>query len=732
MIKINLKSALLFAGILCGLCVGDLKAQTLADAITCTKNEQYDKADDLFRQLIKNEPANSRNYFFYGENTLLNYFSDTISSSLNIAAKESKDLFDKGVAANPAEPLNYVGLARIAFYLGDNVKAEEMRVKASSLLPPYKKVSKIANPKDYAFTLAKIAESYIRFESVDTSKALPYIRHALKIDSRNSEVYIITGDIYILVNDGSKAIKNYNLAQDWDMQSPTANMKIGSIYVKGRNLMAAIPFYEQAISLNASYAPAYRELGQLYLMARKYDKSKEYFEKYLELTKDNIPAKTRYVNALFFAKDYKSVITNVEEIFAVDDSRTYMNRIAGYSAYEEENYDLALSYMDKLFSLLPEDRIIKKDYTYLAKILLKKNQNYTKHIIDTDKDEAELAKMQEKLASLKGVAKDKMKPEVDAFAAKIAENRAQIAKADVEIDRAFDAYKKAVNFEGEDLKLINEMAGYQNMYKRNIEAGDSYSRLLALGKESEKDYEQAGRAYYMGKAYDKADVLFNQMVQKYPESIQGYLWLANSASAQDPDSKLGLAKPNFERVLALASVDSIANAEPMFDALRYLGYYSLSNEKFDHAKAYYTRMLNLAPENKDFQIKAYNSLSTMYLQMSNYDKAIEYNNDILAIDPQNESAKSYISYINSLKSSSGPKVSPNQITGIIKDGQGNIISGASVRVKDTAAEGWTNAKGEYRFVMPESSSVLVVSAKGYQTREIPVTKTRVYNITLNK
>ena len=50
------------------------------------------------------------------------------------------------------------------------------------------------------------------------------------------------------------------------------------------------------------------------------------------------------------------------------------------------------------------------------------------------------------------------------------------------------------------------------------------------------------------------------------------------------------------------------------------------------------------------------------------------------------------------------------------------IPGASVRVKDTAAEAWTNARGEYKFVMPEASEILVISAKGYRTVEVPVTK----------
>ena len=50
----------------------------------------------------------------------------------------------------------------------------------------------------------------------------------------------------------------------------------------------------------------------------------------------------------------------LQEIFAVDKSRTYMNRIAGYSCYEKNppDYDQALAYMDVLFKSVAPDRII--------------------------------------------------------------------------------------------------------------------------------------------------------------------------------------------------------------------------------------------------------------------------------------------------------------------------------------------------------------------------------------
>jgi tetratricopeptide (TPR) repeat protein len=733
MIKYNFKPMLISAIIFCMICSVNVKAQTLADAIIFTKNEQYDEAEALFQKLIKAEPGNSKLYFYYGENTLLNFFADTISNTLQVAAKDAGDLFNKGVTANAADPLNYIGLAKVAFYLEQDAKAEELRMKAKGLLPLYKKVSKIPDPKDYAFTLAKIAESYIRFEKVDTSKALPFIREAISIDPKNFEVYIIAGDIYLLVNNGSSAIRNYNLAQDNNPESPTANMKIGNIYARGRNLMAAIPYFEQAISLRDTYSPAYRELGQLYSMAGRFSESKKYFEKYLELTKGNIPAKIRYVNALFYAKEYKEVIKNVEEIFIVDQSRTYLNRIAGYSAYEQGNYELSVNFLNKLFSLLPADRLIKKDYIYYARALAKKNQNYPKLVINTDNDIANLARLQEKYPTVKGPESVKLKGEIDALSVKVNAAKDQIAAAENELNKAFDCYEKAIAFTGEDFNMINEKANSLNVHRRYKRAADTWSRLLEKGRNSENDYVQIGRAYYMAKDFDSAEKIFSQMIAKYPTNLQGYLWDANVASAKDPDSELGLGKSKFEKVLEIASKDSVKNAQEMFDAMRYLGYNALQNKKFNEAEGFYNRMLNLVPDNKDFKIKALQSMSSLYMQTNEQSKAIDANNKILAIDPANENAKSSLQYISAVQKNALPKANPNEITGVISDADsGQPIASASVRVKDTAAQAWTNAKGEYKFVMPEVSQTLVISAKGYRTQLIAVSKKRVYNAALSK
>jgi tetratricopeptide (TPR) repeat protein len=496
--------------------------------------------------------------------------------------------------------------------------------------------------------------------------------------------------------------------------------------------MAAIPYFEQAIALNANYAPAYRELGQLYSIAGKFKESKQYFEAYLKLTNKNIPAQIRYVNALFYARNYDEVIKNVEEIFAVDQSRTYLNRIAGYSCYEQGNYQQALIYMDQLFANLPANRIIKKDYVYYARILVKKNKNLPEMLAELDKANTELTELTDKDKSPKGLTKEKRAEEEAALTAKIRDIEKRINACDSELLKAYDAYEKAITFGEEDVNLIHEKANAYYTNRHYSKAADTWKRLINKGKDNDENYFQIGRAYYQGKDFDKAEEIFNTMIAKYPDHIKAYLWLANTASAKDPDSKTGLAKEKFIALLSRAERDSVRNKNDIYDALRFLGYNALKSKNYDEAGRYYLRMAGLDPDNKEFELTALNSLIALSMQQEDYGKVLEYDNKILAIDPGNEAAKASIKYLLALKASSKPKVSPNQITGVIVDDIGQPILGASVRVKDTAAEAWANAKGEFQFTMPEDSKSLIIKAKGFKTIEVPVTAKRIYNARLIK
>ena len=300
------------------------------------------------------------------------------------------------------------------------------------------------------------------------------------------------------------------------------------------------PSYEQAIELMPDYAPAYRELGQLYSLAGRFDQSKEYFKKYLDLTKGNIPAKIRYVNSLFYAKEYDEVVKNVEEIFAVDKSRTYMNRIAGYSCYEKNppDYDKALYYMDELFKNVAPERIIPKDYQYLARILVKKNINSPKIADEAIALKAQIEKEKTRLASTNNAAeKAKIKANIDEMTPRADKLEKEARKAAEEVNRAFAAYGKLMELKPDDRGLLSEIAGAYNSFRQYYGVAKILSKMLGPLPEKREDYMQVGRAYYNAERYQAADSIFLVIIKTSPDYVPAYLWIARTYSKMDPDTK---------------------------------------------------------------------------------------------------------------------------------------------------------------------------------------------------
>jgi uncharacterized membrane protein len=167
-------------------------------------------------------------------------------------------------------------------------------------------------------------------------------------------------------------------------------------------------------------------------------------------------------------------------------------------------------------------------------------------------------------------------------------------------------------------------------------------------------------------------------------------------------------------------------------------------DNYSRSRDYYSRMVTLNPNNRENKIKGYSYLGGLELRMANNEKTNEGRlpilarsedayNRVLALDPTNSAAKDQISYIHNFIALVKKGINPNEIKGVISDAAtGQPIPFASVRVKDTAAENLTNAKGEYKFEIPQGSEVLIISAKGYIAKEIPITKSRQYNVSLEK
>src|ERR1700739_3868999 len=102
--KFSKKNMMLVAGLLvAGLSFG----QDLKQTIQITKDEQFEKAEASFLDLINTKPENGDNDFYEGEN----FFA---WGKLDMA----QAAYEKGIKMNPTDALNYVGLGKIKLNQG--------------------------------------------------------------------------------------------------------------------------------------------------------------------------------------------------------------------------------------------------------------------------------------------------------------------------------------------------------------------------------------------------------------------------------------------------------------------------------------------------------------------------------------------------------------------------------------------------------------------------------------
>jgi tetratricopeptide (TPR) repeat protein len=232
--------------------------QTQQDAIVKTMNERYEAASADFKTLIKATPTNGDLYFYAGENYLLWGELDS-----------AQTMYSKGTEVAAINPLNFVGLGRVARLKGDEAKGELMFTKAVDVM--CLKSNKVPKPTQQE-SYIRMADSYTHVAPKNLDKALAHLTTATKFNAENSELYIQLGDYYA-EKDGfnlSNALSQYNKALEVNPKYTPALLRKGVRYVGFENYDEGLKYYNEAIASDPTFAPAYREKAELLYKAGRY------------------------------------------------------------------------------------------------------------------------------------------------------------------------------------------------------------------------------------------------------------------------------------------------------------------------------------------------------------------------------------------------------------------------------------------------------------------------------
>ena len=523
-------------------------SQDLQSAIKLYKSEQFGASSTAFKKLIAQSPNDGDIYYYYGISFIRKFQSDTINTSFAEMADSAKTVFELGANKDPLDPLNFVGLAGIYMFRHDQEGAQPYFAKAISLLPSKANKSIVMSPEKHALVLYNMAEVYIRSGIHDTTQVFSLLRKAEQLNKKDPQLFIVKGDAYIfMMNDGSKAISNYNEAQRLDPKSPEAKLRVGQLWMRARNYPDALTTYKEVVKIDSTYAPAYRELGYLYSRANRNTEAQSNYKKFLELSSNNTAARKRYVNTLIELKNYPEAIKELEDVIKVDTMDNDVNRALAYCYFETGQYDKGLYYCKKFFSKANPEKVRATDYAYLGRLLAKSKQD----------------------------------------------------------SAAFEKLLKAFQLDTSKSELLSEAAMSLNRIKKFDKALEIYQMKISLGKANPGDYYNMGKVYYNLQEWGKVDTTLAFYNTLMPDHIAAYQWRARALVNMDPDTKLGLAKPVWDTLVEKAAPDSVKYSKELIEAYGYLAYYYLlqfnstkDQENGKKALEYSEKILALDPANE--------------------------------------------------------------------------------------------------------------------------------------
>jgi len=521
--------------------VGLSWAQSLSEAEIALQRENYDRAITLTSQILSAKPKELYAYYLQGMAYLGKAQQlDEDDPARQTFIQKAQDAFQTAQAKNPKYPYAYIGLADVERLRKNPDKARENLSKA----------------EEYGASETKVLVEAARIHTLlggkaSIDRATFLLSKAKSKDPQNAAIRRALGNLWLTQGILELATQNYQEATQLEPQNPENYFLLGLAYAKAKALRDAGDAFKKVTELDPNYAPAYRELGEVYFAAQKYQQAKEYYQKYVTI-RPELPARVRYATFLYLSKDYKAAIQEIEAVHKDTFSIT-LQRLLGYSLYEDQQYESAIKALDLYFQKQKPEKIIAKDYLYYAKALDKAGR---------DADAVTYYQ--------KAIEKD---PSL-----------------------ATEVYPEMAN-------ALNSLGRYKeaaDALQKAIEKNPSLQNHFALGK----IYYKLGQTEKDTTYFHKAIQTFSYVVEKKPDLVPAYTELGRCAANLDPESTEGRAKPHYEKVIELASQDPNRYKNDLIEAYAYLGYYyylqaenNKSKEAYQKSYEAYKKLRELDPQN---------------------------------------------------------------------------------------------------------------------------------------
>lgn len=434
----------------------------------------------------------------------------------------AKALYQKTLTANPNAPLMLVAIGQIA--LMEN-QANEARNRFETAIS-------LTKGRDF-----NILNAIARANVEARLGSAPYAIEKIKLipeNKRTAEMWTNLGDAYRKMTDGANAQLSYQSALAVDAKYAKASFMMGRIYQTQGTTQEHIymQYYNDAMTKDPNFAPVYGWL-QEYYYRRDINKAREYLDKYISVSDpDN---KNCYYQAsfLYASSKFQESIAKANECIASGGQSPYPS-LYGLKAFAYDRLNdsaNAKSNFELYFQKQKPENLLSGDYAKYGQVLLKFPGN-------------------EALAST------------------------YIEKA-IALD----------TLEANKMDYIISVANTYLTAKNYAEAGRWYARLTSIKKNPTKtDLYNAGINYYRAATpanLKSADSLFTIYQQKYPDDVLGWYYGAIVKANMDSSSALGLAVPDYQKLIEVATTlsDSVRSKQLQITGYKYFVNYNYNVKK---------------------------------------------------------------------------------------------------------------------------------------------------------
>ncbi len=535
-----------------------LFAQSIDEGKKFLSYERFTSAKDIFSKMVAANPNDIDAVYWLGQTYIQN--TDNTDS---LAAKQ---LYQKTLQANPNAPLLLVGMGEVELMEG---KKEDARNRFETAI-------NLTKRRDLPDILLAIGRANVDTKNGDAVYAIDKLKQAADRDKKNAEIQMVLGDAYRKMIDGANATIAYQNALAIDPKNARPSFMIGRIYETQGFGQEPIymKYYNEAITADPNFAPVYYWLYQYYYK-RDVNKAKDYLSKYIAAS--DTDSKNCYAEAslLYVSQSYQQAITKADQCITSAGDQAFPN-LYGLKAYSYDKMGDSLNakkYFEEFFSKVNPDKIGPNDYATYGKVLLK--------LGGAD--------------SLETVHNDSL--------------------ASVYVDKAIALDTVPAN----KLDYIKSTAESLVAAQKYDKAADWYAKVLNQKKDYGKvDLYYAGYNYYRGGNYQASDSIWGLYMQKYPEDIFGAYMRARASEGIDTSGEQGLAKPYYEKVIAIG--DTTADKESIKDKLipayRYMVAYSYNVQKDKETALQFNDKILAIDPNDAIALKTKDALNAVKLKPS--------------------------------------------------------------------------------------------------------------------